>query len=519
MTRPRTQAWSIYLALGSVASVVTAFGSHRWSAWSAAALQVSAGLIVVAGIRRHRPARPAFWVVTAAALMAYAVSQLLWRTGDDAWETIIPFGGIADWLLYLAFGLFTAALASCALRGQPAGNRRTDAIDGLVVVLGVSAASWHFIAEPFLAIGGLDAWQTALFWFYELFELARIALLALILMSPSARGHAQRLVLTGMALPIAGDVLFTHAATTDAAVPVGWFDLLWLLGPVMIAATALHPAMAVPVRPDRPADTVSGPRLVIFVLLTAVIPVVTGLDDITGVAAPRSRPAEGAWVQMILGVSVAILLVLRLGMLSAVAQRRSKALEEALRQQQALREQLEHRATHDSLTGLGNRAALIDALDSALARPPGSRGWLILLDLDGFKKVNDTFGHPVGDALLVVLAGDFDAAVPATGRVARLGGDEFAIVLPEADEAAVTWQAERILGLAAQQRRIAGATITVSASLGLLPLELMTDTADALRDADIALYAAKDAGRNQYCISVPARSRLSAGTRVSMRTR
>ncbi|MFB9361337.1 GGDEF domain-containing protein [Actinoplanes nipponensis] len=523
MTRPRTEAWLVYLALGGVAAVVIAFGDHRWSVWAATALQVSTGLVVVAGILRHRPARPAFWVVTAAALIAYAVAQCSWRTGDDGWETVIPFGGIDDWLLYLAFGLFTAALAICALRGQPAGNRRTDAIDGLVVVLGVSAASWHFIAEPFLAIGGLDPWHSALFWFYELFELARIALIALILMAATARGSAQRLVLTGMSLPIAGDILFTYAATTEAPIPVQWFDLLWLWGPVTIAATALHPAMAAPVRPGRPTDTVSGARLVIFVLLTAVIPIVTGLDDITGAAAPAGRTVEGAWIQMTLGVSVAILLVLRLGMLSAVAQRRSRALEEALRLQQALREQLEYRATHDPLTGLGNRAALLDALDCTLSRPVGSRGWLILLDLDGFKNVNDTFGHPVGDALLVALAREFTVAVPGAGSVARLGGDEFAIVLPEHDAPAVTRLADRILAVAARRRRIEGAVIKVSASLGLLPLDVVADTASALREADIALYAAKDAGRDRYRVGatgtagagVPVDSRPAAGTRIS----
>ncbi|WP_433379728.1 diguanylate cyclase domain-containing protein [Actinoplanes sp. CA-142083] len=506
MTQRSGKAWLFCLAVGIVASVVIAFGGHAWSAWCAAALQASAGLVVLAGIRRHRPPRPAFWVVTATGLISYAVAQLPYRTGDDAWNVRIPFGGVGDWLLYLAFGLFTAALAICALGGQRAGSRRTDAIDGLVVVLGVSAVSWQFIAEPFLTTGGLDAWHTGLFWFYELFELARIALLALIFMSPSANGTVRRLVLTGMSLPIAGDILFTYAATTGTAVPVQCFDLLWLLGTVTIAATALHPAMGAPVRLGRPGDTLSGSRLVIFVLLTAVIPIVTGLNDITGVSVSPGSLAEGAWIQMILGVSVAVLLVLRLGMLSSVAQRRSAALEDALRQQQALREELEHRATHDPLTGLGNRAALMTALDAAV----GTHGWLILLDLDGFKNVNDTYGHPVGDALLVALARDFTATLPPAGQVARLGGDEFAFVLPGSDEAEATGLAARVLVLAARERHIDSATINVSASLGLQPLDLSVDTAAALRDADIALYAAKGGGRNQYRISATSRPALVA---------
>jgi len=359
VTRWRAEAWIVCLLLGVVASVAVAFGSHRWSAWGAAALQVGAGLVVVAGIRRRRPERPAFWVVTATSLFAYALAQLPYRTGAEAWRPRVPFGGIQDWLLYAAFALFTAALAIAALGGRRAGSRRTDAIDGFLVVLGMSAVSWQFIAEPFLALGGLTARQTTLFWCYELFELARIALLALIFMSPSACRATRRLLLTGMSLPIVGDILFTYTATTGTAVPTQVFDLLWLLGTVTIAATALHPRMATPLRIGRPADTLSGSRLVIFVVLTAVIPVLSGLNDISGVAVPAGRLAEGAWVQMILGVSVAVLLVLRLGMLNAVTQRRSTALEEALRQQQALRAELEHRATHDPLTGLGNRAALL----------------------------------------------------------------------------------------------------------------------------------------------------------------
>lgn len=168
------------------------------------------------------------------------------------------------------------------------------------------------------------------------------------------------------------------------------------------------------------------------------------------------------------------------------------------------------RATRDALTGLANRAALTEALE---ALPAGSRPALLLLDLDGFKAVNDGFGHPAGDALLRLAADRLAVAVrtdraAAMGEtlVARLGGDEFAVLLGRADPA---WTAElgrRIVDAIAEPYPVEGSELCVTASVGA---RVITGDLDAglsgalLRDADLALYAAKQNGKNQVTMFSP----------------
>ena len=176
--------------------------------------------------------------------------------------------------------------------------------------------------------------------------------------------------------------------------------------------------------------------------------------------------------------------------------------------QQALHsERLGYLALHDQLTGLPNRALLLDRLEQALARRharerPGAGGIAVaLLDLDGFKAVNDTYGHATGDQLLQAVAERFTAAVRPDDTIARFGGDEFALLcenLP--DELTAPAVARRLLEACSKPLVVAGHHFTVTASVGLAvsigrsPHELNADT--LLRDADTALYRAKAQGRD-----------------------
>ena len=167
-------------------------------------------------------------------------------------------------------------------------------------------------------------------------------------------------------------------------------------------------------------------------------------------------------------------------------------------------EQLRHQAFHDPLTGLPNRTLLLDRLERALVQTlrGGARPALLLLDLDGFKVVNDSLGHAAGDRLLIALAERLAAAMRPGDTIARLGGDEFAVLLDTAtDIHAATAVADRLLDALATPLALDGRELVVEASLGIA---LATDGAarpdDLLRDADLALYRAKDAGRAGYAI-------------------
>jgi diguanylate cyclase (GGDEF)-like protein len=162
-----------------------------------------------------------------------------------------------------------------------------------------------------------------------------------------------------------------------------------------------------------------------------------------------------------------------------------------------LEEQLTRQAFHDGLTGLANRALFRDRLDQALARSERSLDPLavLLIDLDGFKQVNDSLGHDAGDELLQQLAGRLETVVRPSDTLARLGGDEFALVLEGVNEAQAVTVAGRVLEEAAKPAQLAGRELALSASVGIVAHPGGGgDSAELIRHADVAMYAAKEIG-------------------------
>ncbi|MDQ2639461.1 MAG: EAL domain-containing protein [Pseudomonadota bacterium] len=156
--------------------------------------------------------------------------------------------------------------------------------------------------------------------------------------------------------------------------------------------------------------------------------------------------------------------------------------------------ELRHQALHDAMTGLPNRLALTEQLQAVLSdHHTGVGGALLLMDVDGFKEVNDSLGHNVGDLVLKELAGRFTRLLPPGGFVARLGGDEFALLLKRDDQVGqLQWACRAFLASASEPVLVRGVPISlgVSAGLALWP-QHATDSETLLHRADCALYAAK----------------------------
>jgi diguanylate cyclase (GGDEF)-like protein len=165
-------------------------------------------------------------------------------------------------------------------------------------------------------------------------------------------------------------------------------------------------------------------------------------------------------------------------------------------------EQLAYQAAHDSLTGLVNRAVFHERVEQGLARCRRNNRDLAVfyLDLDLFKSVNDRMGHEAGDKMLVVMASRLRGAVRLADTVGRMGGDEFAILMEDLHDAApLSDMAERIVESIAEPMDLPDGEVSVATSIGIAYSNNGDDQVEALiRDADLAMYRAKDAGGNRY---------------------
>jgi len=193
----------------------------------------------------------------------------------------------------------------------------------------------------------------------------------------------------------------------------------------------------------------------------------------------------------------------------AELEERNAQLNVEIAERLRVEERIRHQATHDMLTSLPNRVLFHDRLVTAMQRVPrhGPGFALALLDIDGFKAVNDSHGHPAGDALLKAIAQRLGDEVRANDTVARLGGDEFALILEDVgDEASLVRRCEQVGVALARPYQLEGSSgpfeARVSASIGLALWHGTQQNDEALiQAADRALYQAKEGGKNRCVVS------------------
>jgi diguanylate cyclase (GGDEF)-like protein len=222
----------------------------------------------------------------------------------------------------------------------------------------------------------------------------------------------------------------------------------------------------------------------------------------TGMAAFSVTPVERMAVQsgdtfiaIAVAVAVVALLIVGMGVSTYLVERRMRSES---------REQLTHIAMHDTLTGLANRHSFSGALDSECRKLEryGRPFALLMVDLDRFKPINDTLGHPSGDVVLQKVAGRLRHAVRAGDLVARIGGDEFAIIAFGLDEPAQAEQlALRIVEILSRPFIIDGNVAELGGSVGVvLAPSHGSESAQLIQHADVALYSAKRAGKDRHCL-------------------
>ena len=227
----------------------------------------------------------------------------------------------------------------------------------------------------------------------------------------------------------------------------------------------------------------------------------TWLIGVSGrpVAAGLSPNLQGLSV-LLVGLLLTLLLC---NLVVVLARSRQRALELVTQKTR----QLEHQATHDALTGLPTRALALDRARQLLTRRERGEVAALYVDLDGFKQVNDRFGHGAGDELLRSVATRLKSVLRESDTAARLGGDEFLVLLDGprdgGDPELVAMRLLELLREPYELERCGGRSVSLSGSVGIA-LASDADAEDLIRRADVALYEAKSAGRDRYLFFHPA---------------
>jgi diguanylate cyclase (GGDEF)-like protein len=434
-----------------------------------------------------------------------------WFTGNIIWVALVlvtgdrvPFPSLADPFYLLFLPLVAAGLLNLPDTATRAVGRARALCDSLLSVAGLLTVAWPLLLSPVLRRES-DLFSTLVGVSYGTGDFLLLALIVPIVVRAAS---VWRPVLLRIGLALLGftvaDVGFAFLVdrgtyTSYSLTTAGWVLAFGALSSlVRVWPSAQRPANQDGRVPDSTTKPPTGKGRRGVVAMVGYLPVLAG-----------TATALGQLLGGNLGVvtGIAVLVIVGLGSIrQQLVLWENEALTRDLesRVQRRTRE-LAQLAYTDLLTGLANRASFARHLSAAASE--GQIPVVVLLDLDGFKVVNDTLGHAAGDELLARVAGRLRQACPEADLLARLGGDEFAIVLSADAAPGATYVADQVLAELTAPFRLQTGGLTevrVAASIGIAGLPLPDpdsrpiDTGDVLRDADLAMYSAKAAGRNRW---------------------
>ncbi len=401
-----------------------------------------------------------------------------------AQRTLTAFPTLGDFFCLALFPLLVAGVILLVREGRM-GTRLSIGIDGVVIALAIGSLAYALFFNALLdeasdsrmLVGGELA--------YPILDLVALTVLAVICIPSRFRvGAAYFWLIGGMAVLLGTDLASlreTIHGTDTASTPL-YFG--WALAIVLLSVSSRFSATL------NRSDAFRG-RFVGVALGGAML---ISLGLLLEEAAHHQNPVVIA--------SSAAALLLGLARLFRTLAENSQLIRQrdaVITKQHEMQTQLRFQADHDPLTGLGNRRHFTERVDEQLryARRYGHTGALLFIDLDSFKFINDSFGHPTGDRVLRRVAEGIAGSLRATDAAGRLGGDEFAVLLPEIEEDGALRVAEAVLGAIK-----AGEAPAVGASAGIV---LFGDAGEhgaeeLLIAADIALYEAKGAGHGRISV-------------------
>jgi diguanylate cyclase (GGDEF)-like protein len=413
-----------------------------------------------AGPLRLRAEPRAGWLMLGAAAAIFLVGVLIRPVVTEAGLPLLAdCATIPGYLLLYAFlGMLLRARQSV---------ERHAVLDGLIVCLAGGLASALLLALPAAEFPDRPAAVSVLAGLYPLFDVVLLLLVVNLTFTATTWPLSLAAFLGTMVLMFAGDLGYAIIGAAGHLYASPLLDAPYLLAYTLFGVSALHPSCTSMARAARrPVQAWSARRMALLApaLATPFLLLVVIGDD----AGPR------------LAIGVTGVVIVTLLLVRAIS---------AVRAQVAAQRYAEHRATHDPLTGLPNRRAVTERIAVLLERHEPV--WVLLLDLDGFKYVNDSWGHETGDLLVVEVGTRLRATMPDEMPVAALGGDEFLLAYV-GDQAGAMRAADEVRGCFDRPFLVHGAELKISASIGVAHDGAAAEA--LMRDADTAMYRAKGEG-------------------------
>lgn len=460
-------------------------------------------VLLVISVRRH-PTRP----FTQRLFLLLLFGNVSLAIGETA-QLIVerrnlersgPFDGI-DLVFSLQIVFYLLAFCYFLISRRSQVNLRFFLFDELIILIVTGAISWHYLVTPYLERAEFLSFETLLLLRYPLGDLLLLGGMIILFFGIMKRGNSIPLlmILAGFHLQLIADILYVALYRTDFPISVMWLDPLWIATVLLIGGAAiLFDADERPTGLKIDRQILEGIRLVtpyIFLLILFVT---------------MARQAV-SWNGLTIGLMIAVPLLIsrqvRIVMdnqrlrenLEAKVEERTAALEQAL-------EEMEHMAYHDALTNLPNRYLFARLFKEELRRAEIHQRFvgLYFIDIDHFKQVNDTYGHHVGDQLIIDIASRLEKRLPHNTVISRQGGDEFVVLLFDVkEESDIEACGQQLIDLFERPFILQETPVFMTASIGgaIYPTHATSRTA-LIEQADVAMYEAKRRGKNQFHVEV-----------------
>jgi diguanylate cyclase (GGDEF)-like protein len=435
---------------------------------------------ILVGLRLRPPSRRRSWYLIALAFALMSVGDITYSIlhigGENPYPSMADLGYLAGYVaLILGFGGL--------IHGRIPGGDRTSIIDAAILSAGAGSLFWVIIIQPSL-VGTVDPLSALVTMLYPALDLVLLALGLRVLLTAAARPRYLQFLVAGISLYFIADVIYTLEVLHGTYVDGNPVDAGWIVGIFLVGVAALHPSVSDPVSTVPPRDArLTRARFVLLAGAALVAPTILLTRD--------AQVVDTTVFGLVVEWTILFILVL-IRLATTVNQ-----LAVSLRERRQLQDDLSHQANHDPLTRLANRLLFEARLAEATAKAP-ERTALVFLDLDDFKAINDTLGHPTGDELLRIIGLRVPRGLRKTDLAARLGGDEFAILVEDCDGVKhARAVAERALKMLRAPVTINDRPLLVHASAGVAMGRPGSTSVDLMRDADIAMYRAKARGKDQ----------------------